>query len=68
MGKLKELLEMEEQVDVLDMDYQYELFMSQDDMKEVLSHYSWNQRVAMNGMTYGRIEELNNLQMILEQR
>lgn len=68
MGKIKALLEMEEQVDVLDMDYQYELFMSQDDMKEVLSHYSWNQRVSLNGMTYGRIEELNNLQMELERR
>lgn len=66
MGKIKQLLQDEETLDVLDLDYQYDLFMSNEDMKEAMSHLFWNQRVSMNGMTYGRIQELNNLEMELE--
>jgi len=55
----------EEQLDVLDLDYQYNQFRQMEDAKEALSHHFWNERIARNGMTYGHIQQLNDLELTL---
>jgi hypothetical protein len=56
---------LDEQLDVLDLDYQYEQFRTLEDAKESLAHHFWSQRIAKNGMTYGQIQQLNDLELTL---
>jgi hypothetical protein len=55
----------EAQLDVLDFDYQYEQFKAKEEAKTIIADYSWNNRIAMNGMTYGQIQQLNDLEITL---
>jgi hypothetical protein len=56
----------EAELDVLDIDFGYEEFKEKELAKERLAQHSWNERTAMCGMSYGRIEELNNKMFDLE--
>ena len=58
----------EVELDCLDCDYQYEQFREQELAKTRLADYSFDSRIAMNGMTYGQIEVLNNTMFELEWR
>jgi hypothetical protein len=55
----------DDELDVLDLDYQYEQFKAKEEAKQVIADYSWNNRIAMNGMTYGQIQQLNDLELTL---
>jgi hypothetical protein len=52
-------LMMEDELDALDLDYQYETWKSKNKDIERLIQYEWDNRVSQNGMTYGQINELN---------
>lgn len=54
------------ELDCLDLDYQYDEYLrSMENMKEAISHHFWNEKVARNGMTYGQIQQLNDLELTL---
>lgn len=56
------------ELDCLDCDYQYEQYKKQELAKTRLADYSFDSRIAMNGMTYRQIDDLNNKMFELEWR
>lgn len=56
----------EEQLDALDLDYQYEQWKTKEEAKTKLADYSWNNTIAKNGLTYAQIEQLNQKMFDLE--